>query len=433
MDKQPVQTISDELNELINLTGSRLAGSAAERKGAEFMAEKFRKYGAASVDLETFPMMATEVKKQSLEVRINGKWQSIPVNLLSGGVPGTDGRIIEAEPVMFYSAVDYQRKDLSYLKGKAVIHFGTNYAPLANYQRLMAAEPAFILLADTRFPGKENRVNAILPHYVRQAGAVPSVSIALGEVWEWALQNGDMLRLCIDGGSFPRESVNVIATFPGSDPDAGVIYIGSHIDSQATSPGADDNASGMMFQLALARELAADKLRHTICYGAFGTEEQLSVGSTAYVKRHRDEIIRRGRFMINADSCGTLLGWDEVNCCAEKQVWETLRQIMAANGVYANVNLEPDPFTDLMPFNSCAVPGIWLARSNCLTGRFQHHSTLDTPEAISPEVLAVRARIAAELIRKIDCGELTVSPLDKETQEAVNASWQEFFGEEPLV
>ncbi len=420
--------ILEEWDRLCRDIGCRLAGSPAEFAAAEFMAEKFRQYGAASTVLEKFPIQKRAVKSEYLEVCLNGSWQKNPVLMLSGS-PGTEGKTLEADAVIFYTPVDFQRKDLSYLHDKAVIFYGTDYTPQTNYSRLMAAKPAFILFADIRYPGKTPVAESLIPHYVVQHGAVPSASVGLLSVWEW-MQNGlSRIRLNIDGGSIAGESVNVIADYPGRDPSAGMIITGSHLDSQINSAGADDNASGMVFQLALARLLKENKLRHTVRHISFGTEEQLSVGSAAYVRRHSAEIKKNGRFMINADSCGTLPGWNEVTCCSTGKVWQAFETIMNKYGYYGKVSFAPTPFIDLMPFNTRGVPGIWINRHNCSAGRFQHHRASDAPETVSPEVIAAHAAIAAEFILQIDQGMIQIPPLPAEMQSAVDAGWQEFFGE----
>ena len=61
--------------------------------------------------------------------------------------------------------------------------------------------------------------------------------------------------------------------------------------------------------LELARLLQARTRRRTVRLVSFGAEEQLSVGSAAYVRVHRDEVSRRGRLMYNLDSYGSHLGW----------------------------------------------------------------------------------------------------------------------------
>jgi hypothetical protein len=80
------------------------------------------------------------------------------------------------------------------------------------------------------------------------------------------------------------------------------IIIGSHYDSVATTPGADDNASGCAVNLAIARALKDRKLRHTLVFVFFDAEEYGLVGSTKYAA----SAARNCDFMLNLDMVGTL-------------------------------------------------------------------------------------------------------------------------------
>ena len=133
--------------------------------------------------------------------------------------------------------------------------------------------------------------------------------------------------------------------------------------------------------------------------------------------------------MINTDSCGTMLGWNEVTCCTTAKVWQGFEAIMNKHGYYGKASFSPTPFIDLMPFNACGVPGLWLNRHNCSAGRFQHHRPSDDVEMISPAIIADHAAIAAEFILKVDCGMIQIPPLPLKTQSEVDTGWLEFFGE----
>ena len=116
-------------------------------------------------------------------------------------------------------------------------------------------------------------------------------------------------RCRVVGGMVPATSQNVVIDLPGTDLADDILYASAHHDTQANSPGADDNGSGVVGVLELARLLQPLPRRRTIRLISFGAEEQLSVGSAAYVRAHRDEVSRRGRCMYNLDSYGSHLGW----------------------------------------------------------------------------------------------------------------------------
>jgi carboxypeptidase Q len=71
-----------------------------------------------------------------------------------------------------------------------------------------------------------------------------------------------------------RRSGNVVAEVPGTDPGAGVITIGGHLDSWDLGTGAIDNAAGVAITTAAAhRILQAGRPRRTIRVVLFGAEE----------------------------------------------------------------------------------------------------------------------------------------------------------------
>lgn len=75
---------------------------------------------------------------------------------------------------------------------------------------------------------------------------------------------------------------NVIAERVGRDPSR-VVLVGAHYDTVAGSPGADDNASGVVATLAIALAIAEVPTDATVRFVAFSFEEDWMVGSSAYV------------------------------------------------------------------------------------------------------------------------------------------------------
>lgn len=65
----------------------------------------------------------------------------------------------------------------------------------------------------------------------------------------------------------------------------GAILIGAHYDSVPSTPGADDNASGVAAMLACAKALSVfDDL--SVCFVAFNREEDGLIGSADFVENH---------------------------------------------------------------------------------------------------------------------------------------------------
>jgi Zn-dependent M28 family amino/carboxypeptidase len=88
---------------------------------------------------------------------------------------------------------------------------------------------------------------------------------------------------------------NVVGTLPGSDTTLPWLLVGAHFDSVSTTPGADDNASGVAVLLEVARHAARLDTTRTIQFVGFNLEEPQDnvgtyrVGSARFAERARRE------------------------------------------------------------------------------------------------------------------------------------------------
>ena len=86
---------------------------------------------------------------------------------------------------------------------------------------------------------------------------------------------------------------NVVATKcpdrPGQGEEFPPLLIGAHYDTVSGSPGADDNASGLVVLLEMAFRLRAQPLTRPVWLAAFCLEEQDRLGSRAFASRLKAE------------------------------------------------------------------------------------------------------------------------------------------------
>ena len=94
------------------------------------------------------------------------------------------------------------------------------------------------------------------------------------------------------------DGVNLVAELPGED--RGTIAIVAHHDTVAGSPGADDNGSGVVALLELARLLAGRRFRHTVVLAAPDFEEIGLVGSAELVPWLMTRYSLRGVIVFDA-------------------------------------------------------------------------------------------------------------------------------------
>jgi len=422
------ENIEKHLIALTQDIGIRLAGSTGERQAADYVVEQFKQAGATA-QVEDVDIRARVVKQEQLQICVAGQWHEVSCSLLSNAL-GTDGRSLEAPLVFFAAETDYQRPDLSFLAGRAVVHLGSHIETADHYRRLVAAKPAFVMFVDVRYPGTVATADGMFPSYVHAYGALSIVSVAFMDAWSWQEKNATHARLCVKGGMVSGISPNVIAELTGTDPEAGVLYVGGHHDTQADSVGADDNAVGVAAVLELTRVLSELPRKRTIRLISFGAEEQLSAGSAAYVRRHRQDLCDKGRFMFNFDACGSLLGWTELYCCGTPDMGEYLKGFFVEQDEYIALKQAVVPYADHFPFAACGLANAWLTRSNCTAGRFFHHRPDDDLSRVSLPLLSRLFSSCGQFLAHMANADtlpfLNRMPPDVQTE--VDRQWQELFG-----
>lgn len=416
------ENIIQDVAYLTRSIGVRLAGSPQEREAAEYLQKRLLEY-VPQCEIEEFPTICSDVNVK-LRLRVGDSWEELPA-LRFNLTPVAD--CLEAPIVYWDNHTDYQRQDLSCLTGKAVLHFGL-IGPEENFRRLMEAKPAFLMVVDTRYTAEAPVANSFLPAWARRYGTVPAVGVSYMVAWELMAKGADMARLEMSGATYGGISYNVIGTLPGTDPDGGVVYLGGHMDSVVGSVGADDNAVGCATVVELARVLSQKPHKRTLKFCCFGTEEQLSVGSASYLRRHRAEVEARGVFMCNFDSCASRLGWNFFSVNANEPLDAIIRETLNAGDVYYIADRVPDPCNDLFPFTLVGVPGVTFLRKNCESGKFYHHQGSNTLEVISGDVAAKLAAAARTLLEQMTDGDVSGLGVNPDTRGQVQSLWEDQYG-----
>jgi carboxypeptidase Q len=85
-----------------------------------------------------------------------------------------------------------------------------------------------------------------------------------------------------------RNAYNIVADIPGTDPRAGYVMAGAHLDSWAAGDGAADNGAGSVVVMEAARIISRLGIRtkRTIRFALWAGEEEGLLGSLAYVTQH---------------------------------------------------------------------------------------------------------------------------------------------------
>ncbi len=152
---------------------------------------------------------------------------------------------------------------------------------------LESRKPAGIVTATAKSP---EQVGALYPFPLIVDGDfdIPSVYCrdTLGDVL--AAMQGDPFRLRIDASRLPSSATNIIAKLNGGA--RGKVVITAHIDAYEDSPGASDNASGIVVLLLCAEMLSNYQGEHCIEIAALNGEDHYSAaGQMDYLKRYGGE------------------------------------------------------------------------------------------------------------------------------------------------
>ena len=185
-------------------------------------------------------------------------------------------------------------------------------------------------------------------------------------------------------------SGNVIAEVPGSDPAAGIVLVGGHLDSWDLGTGAIDDASGVAITTAAAKRIMdAGQPKRTIRVVWFGAEEPGGFGGKEYARVHGSE---KHATASESDFGADRIWRVETNLPASAAaVGERLTSALAPLGIAKGRGVAGDG-TDVEPTLALGVAGIDLNQSG--TRYFDtHHTPDDTLDRIDPEQL--RQNVAA--------------------------------------
>ncbi|GAO38763.1 peptidase M28 family protein [Sphingomonas changbaiensis NBRC 104936] len=285
--------------------GPRLAGSAQEARARDWAVAKLKSLGFKNVHVETFDIPGWERGEERGAI-VTPYPQPLALTALgnSGATPA-DG--VEAPLVAFANVAALQAAPADQIKGKIVYvgnemrpaQDGSSYGYFGAVRRSapsIAAQKGAVAIVIRGLGTDSHRV----PHTGVtnfEAGVTPIAAAALSnpdaDQIERIVAQGKpiTLRLLVTPRrTGPRQSGNVIAEVPGTDPGAGIVAIGGHLDSWDLGTGAIDDAAGVAITAAAAKQIMdAGRPRRTIRVIWFGSEEIGGNGGQAYFDRHKAE------------------------------------------------------------------------------------------------------------------------------------------------
>lgn len=422
--------------------GSRLTGTANARRAEEAMEAEMKRLGLSNVRREPFTIPVSWERGSAWAALVSHGNRRLTVASYTWA-PGTDGAI-EGEVVSVGAG---HQKDvqnaLPNLKGAIALAIprGTTLdeviynfyrAPILAKEVKEAGAAALLIASD-----KQNAMLYTAPvDFNARVAALPTLSIAREDVGllERLINQGQKPRVRLEvqnklGPAF--QSTNVIGEIVGRERPEEIVVVGGHLDSNDLGPGALDNAAGSAAVIEVARAIKALGLqpRRTIRFVLFMGEEEGMIGSTAYVRQHRDELDRTVAALIMDIGAGRPLGWFSMG---RTDLDEQIKKLMEPLSQFGVSQIEHAAFaaTDNAPFMAEGIPNLVLLQDS--TSYFPvHHTVADTPDKVNPGDYAIAvATLAAAAYMIADMPERFGRRLSAEevrkvaAQTKVEAQWR---------
>ncbi len=262
--------------------GSRVAGSPEERAAADYVAGQLADAGYV-VSIETFPVPPPP---DAAEASSPALGEVLPARFMAGAP-----RIAAEGHVMLVPGHGSPADFASVEAGGAVAVVQRGVLTFAAKAQNAARAGASALLV------VNNEAGELLGMLGDARPAIPVLGISseAGAALEALEAASPGALLSVGPTAETLDSQNVVARARDAECTA---YLGAHYDSVPSSPGANDNASGVALILELARVLRGAPGAESLCVVAFGAEEVGLVGSEAFVAAHD---VGDEAFMLNFD------------------------------------------------------------------------------------------------------------------------------------
>ena len=403
----------DIVEGLTTEVGQRLAGTEAEARARDWAVVRLKALGFSNVHVEPFDMPVWVRGTETAEVIAPFPQKLVLAALGNSGATPDAG--VTAEIVGFPSLDALKAAPESAVKGKIVFvwhrmmamqdgsSYGT-YGPIRFGGPSIASKKGAAAILIRSIGTDHHRVaHTGVTDWLGGTKPIPAAALTVpdAEQLERILAHGKpvTLHLTLTPKTVgTRQSGNVIAEVPGTDPSAGIVLIGGHIDSWDLGTGAIDDGAGVAITTAAAKSiLDGPRPKRTVRLVWFGAEEPGGLGGEAYAKAHGKE-----KHVLAAEAD---FGGDKVYAfrASFAQPKSTLRDELTAR--LNLIGVEPKSGdahggTDIGPMVQKGVPVIDL--DNDGTRYFDiHHTADDTLDKIDPAQLAQAIEAWSIMLRTV--------------------------------
>ena len=383
--------------------GQRLDGSEAEGRARTWAVVRLTALGFKNVHVEPFTLSAWSRGAESAAV-IAPFPQPLRITGLGNSAPTPKGGL--TLPVVFFASLDDLRlAPAGSLKGKIAFvsnamqptqdgsGYGLNTRTRREGPTEAARRGAAAILVRSIGTDHSRSPHTGVTDFAAGVAPIPAaaLSVADAENLERIVHSGQpvIVHLELDDHAIgDRPSGNVVAEVPGTDPAAGVVLVGGHLDSWDLGTGAIDDGAGIAITTAAAKLLMeSGPHRRTIRVVWFGDEETGGFGGLAYAAAHKTE----PHALAAESDLGADRVWRVQMNLPGKAAAARLSAALAPLGVVTGTG-KVFGGEDVGPMLETGVPGVDLNQS-ALRYFDWHHTAEDVLDRIDPEQM--RQNVAA--------------------------------------
>jgi hypothetical protein len=360
-DSAIVKKISDEillrgeayenLRVLCKTIGHRLSGSPQQDKAIAWGQALLERSGADKVWLQPVTVPKWIRGEESLKVKYEGKWQTIPM-LSLGNSEGTEGKVLTAEIVCFNNMEELNAAPEAKVKGKIVfmnyafrqefVKTFDGYSDIASYRfngaNVASRKGAAGLIIRSLSTGLEDVPHTGSMRYDDDVRKIPAIAIgnstadALAKWCKAGKTEAALQSTC--GMKGTALSYNVIGELQGQK--EGFIVVGGHLDSWDVGEGAQDDGAGCVQSIEVLRTFKQLGLqpKHTIRVVLYANEENGARGGVTYAdsaKARKEKHV----FALESDEGGyTPRGFSLKVSAADRDKIRNWKSIFMPLGVY---------------------------------------------------------------------------------------------------
>ncbi len=388
---------------LCNQIGRRYSGTDGEQRAADYIENQFRILGLSDIHQHQFEFPNWTYSSCAVQVGRGKRSRKVTTARPACFSRSTTAKGVRGKLVYLQSGGELDFKQN--LRGKIGLLIGS--LSLGNDEvkrRLLRSKLAGLLTVDDRIPYGWTITAGWAPQWV-DGFDIPSASIAYLDAVHLVrlIQNEPLdVHITIKAKTFAATSQNVVGQITGSTRPNQVIVVSGHHDCVWGNVGADDNASGVVFTLELARLFAYRRPRRTIRFISYGVEEKLSIGAYLYMRSLSQKQRKQCLLAINADAIATCAGTDVLNVTGTAGLEKLVRNCWRRHGHEANICRTVTPYSDHFPLNICGTPSIWLSRPSIMTdGYWTLHSVHDNLDNVSSSVISKTINTTAKFLDQV--------------------------------